>query len=265
MRQVQTVLTVDMPRSTAHNAAPVPATDDPTGQPFRTTRWSVVLAAGQENEQRQRALEELCAIYWPPVYAFLRQHGHAADEAKDLTQGLFLHLLERDDYQSADPERGRFRSYLRTCARNFAASQHRHDQAEKRGGQAAHFSITFEGLEDDLDHLPIDTMTPEQAFEQQYAQRLVSVVLERLGDELRARDRGKQFEVLRGYLEAGEGATYREAGLALDMREGAVKVAVHRMRERYRELLIDEVRQTLSDPSDAADEIDQLLAALGSH
>jgi RNA polymerase sigma factor (sigma-70 family) len=236
--------------------------DDPVGQPFPTTRWSVVLATGQPDEQRHRALEELCAIYWPVVYAFLRQHGHDADDAKDLTQGLFLHLLEREDYRTADPEKGRFRSYLRTCARNFAASQHRHEQAEKRGGKATHLAISFEDHDRVIDHVPIDTVTPEQAFDRQYAQQLVNVVLERLGDEMRTRGRGEQFEVLRGYLEACEGATYQEAGAQLGMREGAVKVAVHRMRERYREMLIEEVRQTLADPDDAADEIDQLLAAL---
>lgn len=253
----------------------VPESDDATGQPFHTTRWSVVLAAGRQDAQRQRALEELCAIYWPPVYAFMRQHEHNVEDAKDLTQGLFLHLLEREDYRSADPERGRFRCYLRTCASNFAASQHRHNQAEKRGGKAVHVSITLDGIADLLDdealhnacidNLPADNVTPEQAFEQQYAQRLVNVVLERLGEELRSRGRGKQFDVLRGYLEIDGGPSYREAGSALNMREGAVKVAVHRMRERYRELLIEEVRQTLSDPDDAADEIDQLLASLRSH
>lgn len=239
--------------------------DNATGQPFRTTRWSVVTAAGRQGEQRQRALEELCAIYWPPVYAFLRRLGHDEHEARDLTQGLFLHLLERNDYESANPERGRFRSYLRTCARNFATSKHRHAHADKRGADCEHLSLAIDVDDAANIVLPADTVTPDQAFERQYAQQLVDVVLERLGDELRGRGRSHQFDVLRSYLEASSAAqTYEQAAATLDMREGAVKVAVHRMRERYRELLVEEVRQTLLDPNDAADEIDQLLAALSA-
>jgi RNA polymerase sigma factor (sigma-70 family) len=230
---------------------------------FHTTRWSLVLATGATGEDRHVALNELCEIYWPPVYQFLRRQGHGVEEARDLTQGLFLHLLENNDYGKAAPERGRFRSYLRTCASNFANSEHRKAQTQKRGGEITSFSMDVTG-EGERAFEPQDPMTPEQAFDRAYASRLVAFVLDRLGEEQRERGREKQFAELRGFLEAGGGAPYAEVAERLGLREGAIKVAVHRLRERYRELLVQEVRHTLADPDDAQDEIGQLLQALAA-
>jgi len=229
---------------------------------FRTTRWSLVLATGAEGDEASRAFDELCALYWPPVYAFYRRLGAGADEAEDLTQGLFLHLLASGDVQKADPARGRFRSYLRTCARNFSASQTRAELAQKRGGGARRLSIDVTAVEGVLAVELVDRETPEQVFERHFAKALVAQVLARMADEALARGKGEQFAALRCYLEAGGGPAFADQAIALGMSEGAVRVAVHRLRDRFRELLLVEVRHTLADPDDAVDEIDQLLAAL---
>ena len=229
---------------------------------FRTTRWSLVLATRADDDEARRAFDELCALYWPPVFAFYRQLGSPPQEAEDLTQGLFLHLLSTDGVQHADPERGRFRSFLRTCARNFAAGEARAAHAQKRGGDARKLSIdarTLEGLQSlEL----VDHETPEQAFERHFARAVVCQVLDRMAEEARGRDKAAQFAALRCYLEAEGGPAYADKAAVLGMGEGAVRVAVHRLRERFRELLLVEVRHTLADPDEAIDEIDQLLSAL---
>ncbi len=229
---------------------------------FHTTRWSLVLATGGDDEERTRALEELCGIYWTPVYAFFRRRGEGEESARDLTQGLFAQLIAKGDFAKADPVRGRFRAYLKTCARHFAINQHEADTAEKRGGGAPTVSLDPFAGDEEWDIEPTDTLTPEQAFERQFAQALLSVVLDRLAEEFGARGRRAQFDGLRCYLEVDGGPGFATSAAALGMSEGAVKVTVHRMRERFRELLVAEVRQTLADPEDAADEVDQLLAAL---
>jgi RNA polymerase sigma-70 factor (ECF subfamily) len=201
-------------------------------------------------------------LYWPPVYAFYRCSGRDRETAKDLTQGLFLHLIERDDIAKASPERGRFRSYLRTCARHFAANRHRAETAAKRGGASRVLSLDLDDAEEMLGMEAVDRETPERAFERNFAQALVGAVHEQLAAEFAERDRHELFAGLRCYLEVDGGPGFAASAAALGMTEGAVKVAVHRMRKRFRDLLVAEVRQTLADPDEAADEIEQLLAAL---
>ena len=229
---------------------------------FRTTRWSLVLTAAVEGDGREKALQELCSLYWPPVYAFFRSSGHDEEAALDLTQGLFAHLLERDDLAKADPERGRFRAYLRTCARHFVANQHAAERAQKRGGGAKLLSLDLADARAAWASEPVDRQTPEQAFERQFAQALLGAVLDQLAAEYAERGRQELFASLRSYLEVDGGPAYQESAEALGMTEGAVKVAVYRMRGRFREMLVQEVRHTLVDPDEAADEIGQLLAAL---
>ena len=230
--------------------------------PFHTTRWSLVLSAGTADEEASRAFDELCALYWTPVYAFYRQLGSPQEEAEDLTQGLFLHLLSTGDVQKAEPQRGRFRSYLRTCARNFATSQARAERAQKRGGDLRRRSIDIADVEGRPSFELVDHETPEQAFERHFARALVGQVLERMALEAHERGKGEHFDALRCYLEVDGGPPFRDKAQTLGMGEGAVRVAVHRLRERFRELLLVEVRHTLADPAEALDEIDQLLEAL---
>lgn len=249
------------PKPDGHHGFVSP-THETSGHSFQTTRWSLVLATGGDHAVRRRALEDLCTLYWPPVYAYLRRAGHDSETAEDLTQGLFLDLIEREDIARASPEHGRFRTYLRACARNFAAKHHRGRQAEKRGGGSAPLSLDLADAEATLGPQPADPETPELAFERRYAQALLGAVLEQLAAEFAARGRGEHFAALSGYLEADGGPGFAASARDLGMSEGAVKVAVHRLRKRFRELLVAEVRQTLADPDGAADEIEALLAAL---
>lgn len=223
-----------------------------------------MLAAGSDSDEAARAFDELCALYWPPVYAFYRRLGASPDEAEEQTQGLFLHLVETGDMLKADPERGRFRSYLRTCARNFALSQARAERAQKRGGGVRRLSIDRASVEDAAGIELAAGETPEQAFERDFARTLLAQVLERMELEAGTRGKGETFAALRCYLEADGGPAYVDKAVALGMSEGAVRVAVHRMRDRFRELLLAEVCHTLADPDDAVDEIDVLLAALAA-
>lgn len=232
--------------------------------PFRTTRWSLVLATGAGDEKAALALDELCQLYWSPVYAFYRQRGRSPEEAEDLTQGLFLHLLANGDVQKADPVRGRFRSYLRTCAGNFAASQAREAVAQKRGGGARRLSIDTGSVEGSLAREIAGGESPEQIFERQFARSLLGKVLDDMAADAMSRGKGETFAALRGYLEGSDGPPFAAKAAQLGMSEGAVRVAVHRLRDRFRELLLVEVRHTLADPEDAVDEIDQLLAALAA-
>jgi RNA polymerase sigma factor (sigma-70 family) len=233
---------------------------------FHTTRWSLVLASRRDQPEHQHALEELCTLYWPAVFSFYRRSGRAHDDAKELTQGLFLHLLERDDFAEAKEERGRFRAWLRSCASHFAANRHRDASAQRRGGGTREWSMDFERADDDRTWRvePVDHETPERAFDRSFARAVLDTALTRLGQESAARGRGDWFATLRCYLEADGGPGFAASAKALGASEGAVKVAVHRLRTRFRELLVAEVRQTLSDPLDASDEIGRLLAALST-
>ena len=221
-----------------------------------------MLASSSSSAEAERALGDLCLLYWQPVYAFFRRHGSNPDEAEDLTQGLFLHLLVSGDMQKADPARGRFRTYLKSCARNFAASKARAALAQKRGGDVQRISIDRRTIEGDLVVELADLETPEQTFERHFAKALVKQVLDRMVEDAKERGKDKVFMALRCYLEAGEAPAFADKAAVLSMSEGAVRVSVHRMRDRFRELLLAEVRHTLADPADAACEIDQLLVAL---
>lgn len=234
-------------------------------QDFMTTRWSLVLAAKGPEEDAQRALAELCELYWQPVFVFYRALGHDEERARDLTQGLFLHLLEREDIGRADRERGRFRSYLKACARHFASNVQRDERAQKRGGDSITLTLTPKTDDDAFEAIEIaDAETPERAFERAYARTLLQTALARLEAEFEERGRGREFRALRAYLEADGGPPYAAKAEELDSSEGAVRVLVHRIRRRFRELLVLEVRQTLLSPEDAHDEISVLLEALRS-
>ncbi|HVS13006.1 MAG TPA: sigma-70 family RNA polymerase sigma factor [Thermoanaerobaculia bacterium] len=237
---------------------------------FRTTRWSVVLAAGAGDEQAsRRALEELCRTYWWPVYAFVRRGGLDAEAAADLTQGYFLSLLERRDLERMDPERGRFRSFLLAALRNYLAKQRVRAKTQKRGSGEQPLSLDLDFDADDADRRwvrePASEASPEQDFERRWAITLLDRVLRRLREEAEAADALERFDLLAPHLTGrGEAVPYREIGGRLGLSESAVKVAVHRLRKRFGELLRAEVAETVAGEEEVDDEIRSLLAAVAS-
>jgi len=232
---------------------------------FATTRWSLVAAASTPDALDARlALGELCEHCWYPLYAFLRRRGHAVDDAQDLTQGFFADLLERGDLMRATPERGRFRSFLLGALRNYVAVQRRNECAQKRGGGQLPHSFSWSDAEERFALEPADQRTPESVFEANWARALLAQVMGRLESEYAKRDKSGLFEQLAPCLGgAPEGLPYAQIADALGASEGAVKVAVHRLRARFRQLLQAEIRETLPVDGDVEAEIRHLFAALG--
>ena len=231
---------------------------------FHTTRWSLLLEAGAGDAPAMRALDELCGLYWPPLYAFARRRGYDAEAALDLTQGFFVELLERDSLALADPERGRFRTFMLTCFTRFLSNEAERTRAQKRGGDRRHVSLDAEDAEGAFGPAAVDPKTPEAEFERRWALTLLDSVLERLRGEFAKRGREALFAERSPLLQAGTSVTsHRELAQGLGLSEGAVKVTVHRMRQRFRELLLEEVGQTVQSPEDAVDEVGHLLSALG--
>ena len=221
--------------------------------------------AGEDTEGRA-ALESLCTAYWFPLYAFERRRGAGPEEAQDLVQGFFAELLEKDYLRQADRERGRFRTFLITAFRHFASKEREKARAEKRGGGRTPLPLDFADGESRYLREPADDRTPERIFERRWALTLLDEALGRLRGEHRAAGREDLFEALQGTLGGGtaEASSYAEVGARLGMSEGAVKVAVHRLRRRYREILRASIAETVADPSEVDDEIRHLLAALAA-
>ncbi len=239
-----------------------PSTGPPGASRFHTTHWSVVLAAGGSRDEAPAALEELCATYWRPIHAFIRRRGHGEDEARDLTQSFFAEFLERRDVEGLDPSRGRFRSYLLAAVKHFLANERERGRALKRGGGARVFSLSFD---DDSGFAiePADTRTPEGDYERQWALALLRRALERLRVEQTARGRCELFERLKPTL-AGESVDGGYAAVAseLGLTTVAVKVAAHRLKKRYGELLLEQVARTVELPQEIEDELRHLFEAL---
>jgi RNA polymerase sigma factor (sigma-70 family) len=236
----------------------------PGPQEFATTHWSLVVAASSDEASQtlaRKALEELCRAYWYPLYAFVRYRGYSLDDAQDLTQSFFARIIETGGFASADPERGRFRSYLLGAMKHFLANQWHRARAQKRGG-----GVTFIEL-DSLDPKaryalePAQWTDPDAGFDREWAQESIARAMEKLRAESETSGKGEQFEALKGSL-IGEEPARSETAARLGMTVDAVKVAVHRLRQRYRELLRAEIAETVSDPSDINDEMRYLLAAL---
>jgi RNA polymerase sigma factor (sigma-70 family) len=238
-----------------------------SGDPqFHTTQWSlIVAAAGQDGVAAKAALADLCQAYWYPVYAFLRRRGHSVEDARDLTQGFFATLLEKGYLADADPERGRFRSFLLTAVSRSASKQHDRARAQKRGGGRPILSIDFDDGEVRYLREPVDNWTPERIFERRWALTLLDRTLARLRQDHEASGKCTQFDALKVYLTGEAGApAFRQVADQLGMTEGAAKVAVHRLRQKYRELLRAEIAQTVAANDDVDDELSLLLAALRS-
>jgi DNA-directed RNA polymerase specialized sigma24 family protein len=231
---------------------------------FHTTHWSlVVAAAGKEGEESRLALADLCQAYWYPLYAFLRRRGNSAEDACDLTQGFFAALLEKGYLADADPDRGRFRSFLLTAVARFAAKEHEREVALKRGGGRLALSIDFVSGEERYQREPVDNWTAERIFERRWALTLLDRTLARLRQQHTAEGKLAQFDLLKVFLTGEAGASpLRQIAQQLGTTEGAAKVAVHRLRQKYRELLRSEIAQTVAGEADVDAELGLLLAAL---
>ena len=230
---------------------------------FPTTRWSLVVAAGDPHRKEARsALVSLCENYWYPLYAYLRRRGYPTDQAQDLTQEFFMRVLEGRYLDRADPEKGRFRSFLLASLNHFLADEWDKARAQKRGGGKV-ISLDLQSAETRLGEIPVENFTPEKAFEHRWAITLLEQVYQRLGEEYRAEGKGALFNALRTTLAgASDAAPYAELAQQLDMSEGAVKVAVHRLRQRYRGLLRDTIADTVSGPEEVEDELRYLFRTL---
>jgi len=233
---------------------------------FVTTRWSVVLAAGADASSvgAHEALASLCETYWYPLYAFLRSRGYDTEDAQDLTQAFFARLLEKHAINQADPARGRFRSFLLASLKHFAANEHDRDMATKRGGGAPMVSLEVEGAEGRFQMEPPSDETPERVFDRRWALTLLARVMSRLEVEASKSGRDAQFERLKTYLTGDRPQlSYADTAKQLGMSEGAVKVAVHRLRRHFRDLVHDEIAQTVASPEEIADELSHLWSAVG--
>ncbi|MHC4912076.1 MAG: RNA polymerase sigma factor [Planctomycetota bacterium] len=237
----------------------------PSGQGrFATTHWSVVQAAGLPNSSRYKSsLETLCKTYWYPLYAYLRRHGYNADQASDYTQAFFARIMEKQSIRLADPKRGKFRSFLLTSLKNFIADEYDRSQAQKRGGGKNILSLDFESAEGQYSLEPKDQSSPEKLFERSWAITLLKNTLDRLSGEYKDGRKKKLFEHLKIYLTTDKKtAAYSDIAEKLQMAEGAVKVAVHRLRKRYRELLKEEIAHTVNSENEVDEEINELFKAL---
>jgi RNA polymerase sigma factor (sigma-70 family) len=247
--------------NSAHSSQPPSS----SGDIFATTHWTVVLAASRRADpQAKAALEELCRAYWFPLYAYVRRRGHPKEDAEDLTQAFFARFLEKDFLSGLDSERGRFRAFLLASLKHFLANEWDKSQRQKRGGGATHLSLDWHSADTQFQVAATNELTPDRAFDREWAMALLAKVIERLHAECVAEARERQFERLKMFLTAGKGeASYPEAARDLGMEETAVRVAVHRLRKRYRQLLRAEIASTLTHPEQVDEELQALFGAFG--
>jgi RNA polymerase sigma-70 factor (ECF subfamily) len=231
---------------------------------FALTHWSVVLAAGRsESTHAQAALEQLCTNYWHPIYFFVRRQGHNPADAQDLTQEFFARLLARNDLAAVDRSKGRFRSFLLASLKHFLANEWDKAKAQKRGGGQVPLSINSSVAETSYAVEPVEKLTPDKLYERRWALALLQQVMSQLKAEYSRENKADVFDALKGTL-TGEGASggYAQIAERLATTEGAIKVAAHRLRRRYRELLRSEIAHTVSRPEEIDEEIRALFAAL---
>jgi DNA-directed RNA polymerase specialized sigma24 family protein len=231
---------------------------------FDTTQWSLVLAAKGQGEESERALATLCEVYWPPLYAFIRKQQYSPEEARDLTQGYFTRLLEKRYLSQVDRERGRFRSFLLVTCRHFLSNERDHQRAGKRGGGSPALPIDGMTAETRYAMEPSHDETPERVFLRRWALTLLDHVLAAIEADYAAAGKGALFAALKPFLIGDGPADPAEpvAASQLGLTDGALRVAVHRLRRRFRERLRAEVARTLEDPQRVDEEISSLLAAL---
>ena len=224
-----------------------------------------MLSAGRRSSPNsQQALATLCNLYWYPLYACVRSQGYGSHDAQDLTQEFFARLLARNDIAAADRAKGRFRSFLSMALKHFLANARDHARARKRGAGHVPISLDFATAESRLSLEPVHALTAEKAFARRWALTLLDRVLCRLREESAAAGKSQLFDALKDFLSVStKAASYAQIGADLKMTEGTVKVAVHRLRRRYRDLLRGEIAQTVANQDEVDDEIRDLFAALG--
>jgi RNA polymerase sigma-70 factor (ECF subfamily) len=232
---------------------------------FRTTQWSLVVrAASAEGSGQQAALADLCRAYWYPVYVFIRRRGFDAGESEDLTQDFFSELLDkRGLLETADPTRGRFRTYLLAGVKHHLSKHRRRQAAEQRGGKVHTLSVDWMGAEQRYATEPVDGWTADAIFHRRWALTLLEQVLARLSEHYAAHGRGEWFERLRPYLTTDDQPAYADLAETLGTTPSAVRVAVHRLRKHYREALEAEIRSTVGESDSTEDERAELWRALG--
>ncbi len=249
-----------MTSSTASSGQPA------SGDYFVPTRWTMVLSAGRKSSpQSDRALAELCQLYWYPLYAYVRHRGYSRADAEDLVQSFFTVFLEKNYLEGLSSEGGKFRAFLLACLKHFLANESDKAVRQKRGGGAQHLSLDWQDADSRFALEPPDYATPDRAFDKAWALALLERVIVRLRQECAAEGKERLFDQAKSYLMLGESVIpYAQAAQALSMDEGAVRVGVHRLRKRYRWLLRDEIAQTLTHPTQVEDELRSLQAALSS-
>jgi RNA polymerase sigma factor (sigma-70 family) len=239
---------------------------NPSGpRQFTTTRWSLVQAARPDEASRTRArgaLEELCRAYWYPLYAFVRRRGYSVVDAQDLTQSFFARMIETGGLAAANRTRGRFRAYLLGAMKHFLANEWHRAQARKRGGQVQFIAWDALGPEARYHGASEPFDPPERLFDREWALQMVAGALQVLREEMASTGKSDQFEALKGHLTGQEELPRGQIAAQLGMTEGAVKVAVHRLRQRYRALLRAVIAETVSSEADLDDEMRYLVAVL---
>lgn len=246
------------------------STENPTtkassaGDIFATTHWTVVLAARQsDSPQASVALEELCHTYWYPLYAYARRQGHSREDAEDLTQGFFARLLEKNYLDDASSEKGKFRSFLLMAMKRYLANEWDRASSQKRGGGTPPLSLDWQDAEMRYQINPADSLSPDKLYDRAWAVVLLEHVITRLRDEHHLEGKAGLYDQLKPYLMMGKNEIpYAQAAAGLKMSEGTLRVAVHRLRRRYRELLREEITQTLAQPAQAEEEMQALFSAL---
>jgi RNA polymerase sigma-70 factor (ECF subfamily) len=231
---------------------------------FQTTRWSLIVRARGEGAVARAALEALCRAYWFPLYAFARRSGASRHDAEDLTQAFFSHVLASDFVARAEPEKGRFRSFLLASLRNFMAKEHARDSAQKRGGGARPVDFDENAAEERLGLTSTGSeLTPAEQFERDWALALLEQALDRLGAEQRAMGKAELFARLRPLLRAGpQRGDYEALAAEFGVAKGTLAVTMHRLQQRYKELVRAEILQTVAHAEDLDDELRHLLSIL---
>ena len=241
--------------------------DTPASGPrqFATTHWSLVAAARLDEASQthaREALGELCRTYWYPLYAFVRSRGYSADDAQDLTQAFFTQIIKTGGFSHADRKRGRFRSYLLGAMKHFLANEWHRSQTQKRGGQVQFVEWDALDLEARYAGLSNRSDDPELLFDREWAMESIARALKTLREEMEKVGKGSQFEILKPSLTGQDDQPREEIAAKLNMTESAVKVAVHRLRQRYGNLLRAVIAETVSSQEDLDDELRYLVAVL---
>jgi len=231
---------------------------------FRTTHWSVVVAAQDSNTpQSAEALAKLCRVYWYPLYAYVRRQGRSPEDAQDLTQGFFARFLEKEYFKRADRTRGRFRTFLLSSLKNFLSNESRRATRPKRGGGQLLIPLDAEDAEGRYAQEPADESSPDKLYEKRWAATLLVQAMERVREEFCATGRQRVFDELKVFVWGDRNAVSQiEVAKRLGMSEGAVNLAVHRLRRRYRERLREEIAHTVDNPAEIDEELRHLKAVL---